>query len=180
MDKKTLRREFREARRAMDAGTRQKAEQTIADHLDRFIQPEQIVCAYLTTDGEVDLGPWLEQTTADIGLPRIEDHNMTFHRWRDGEQLVANKFRILEPNSEATMIEPASIDVVLAPMVAFDQQGTRLGFGGGYYDRYLQGHDRISVVGIAFACQQASSPLPKEEWDITLNHVITETGILDF
>ena len=164
----------------MATSTRQQAEQTIADHLDRFIQPEQIVCAYLATDGEVDLGPWLEQTSADIGLPRIEGHNMTFHRWREGDQLVANQFNILEPNTAAPMIEAASIDVILAPLVAFDQRGTRLGFGGGYYDRYLQGRDRISVVGIAFACQQANSSLPKEEWDITLNHIITETGILDF
>ena len=84
--------------------------------------------------------------------------------------------RILEPAESAVV---SDFDCVLTPLVAFDDRGFRLGMGGGYYDRYFARTDTL-LIGVAFACQRSEAPLPSETWDVHLDAIVTEQGILEF
>ena len=68
---------------------------------------------------------------------------------------------------------------MLVPLVAFDDAGTRLGMGGGYYDRYFAGSDRPPLIGVGFQCQRAPA-LPRSAWDVALDAVIHDGGVLEF
>lgn len=85
-------------------------------------------------------------------------------------------FGIREPAGECC-VPPEEIDVVILPCVAFDESGTRLGWGGGYYDRYLARCPQALRIGAAFDAQRLEA-LPRAEWDIPLQVIATEKGIL--
>jgi 5-formyltetrahydrofolate cyclo-ligase len=101
---------------------------------------------------------------------------MVFRVWRDTEPLVPAGFQTHEPSVTAPIALPA---IVLAPLLAFDRTGVRLGWGKGYYDRYLAARAAAGaapwVVGIGFACQQHDA-VPVEPHDRRLDAVVTERG----
>jgi 5-formyltetrahydrofolate cyclo-ligase len=143
---------------------------------------------YLSFDGEVDLSELMETATRSgktIVLPvinRRSDPGMCFHRYRSGDSVRCNRFGIREPClSDRSRIRPSSIGLVLMPVVGFDRSGTRLGMGGGFYDRYFaQLADRSGLhnrlVGVAFECQKVKS-LPRHAWDIPMTAVVTERRV---
>ncbi len=152
-----------------------------------FFQAEYIAC-YLPTEHEFDTQPIvniLSQSTRRCYLPMItEQKSVQFSRYVAGDSLVANQFGILEPSEQIEVIAPEKLDVVLMPLVAFDNYGHRLGMGGGYYDRtfnFLQHQPkrRVKMIGIAYALQQADS-IVSDPWDIKLDGVITEKGYIKF
>ena len=180
-NKKLLRQQFRRMRRALVGADRTLAEAAIHTALAELVTPQDTVCAYLAYDGEVDLRPWLQATAATVGLPRIDAESMQFHTWQPDDTLTDNRFGIAEPLPTAPQIEPSTVDIVLAPLVAFDVHGTRLGLGGGYYDRFLsQLRPSARVIGMAFACQQAQTALPQDTWDRSLSAIVTELGTINF
>jgi 5-formyltetrahydrofolate cyclo-ligase len=73
-------------------------------------------------------------------------------------------------------LEKKEIDVVLVPAVAFDRRGARVGYGGGYYDRFLPGVPQAARVGVAFACQIVQE-IPADPYDVTVDAIVTETEI---
>ncbi len=94
--------------------------------------------------------------------------------------MIEGEFGAFVPRDE-TQVE---VDAVFAPLVAFDAYGTRLGYGGGFYDRTLaklrmQNPD-TPYIGLAFEAQRAEAPLPSEKTDIALDGVITELGYRAF
>lgn len=97
--------------------------------------------------------------------------------------MVLNRFGILEPDRNwYQMAKLWSIDLLLMPLVAFDSTGTRMGMGGGFYDRsfaYLKqrGHwHKPHLLGTAFELQRVEG-LPRQQWDIPLHSVVTERGL---
>ena len=97
-----------------------------------------------------------------------------FREWSPGGSLVDGPFRTREPDSSSAEVTP---DVLIAPLLAFDSRGYRLGYGGGYYDRTLrlfrQGARHCLAVGFAYSGQQVES-LPVTETDERLDWVVTE------
>ena len=113
----------------------------------------------------------------DILLPVINKNNfMNFFSWRRNEVLFVNKFGILEPSKSKTKVP----DVMLVPILAFDKNKYRLGYGKGFYDRYLNKYlkqfKNILTVGVAFSFQKHHK-LPINKNDVKLDFVITEKGI---
>ena len=113
----------------------------------------------------------------DILLPVINKNNfMNFFSWKRNEVLFVNKFGILEPSKSKTKIP----DVMLVPILAFDKNKYRLGYGKGFYDRYLNKYlkqfKNILTVGVAFSFQKHHK-LPINKNDVKLDFVITEKGI---
>lgn len=181
-----LRRAFKRTRQAMPARDRAQANTAICRQLIALpaLANAATVAAFMATPDEVDLEDWIIarwQQSAGIVLPRVgEDGHMDFLPYTKQTRLTDNQFGIAEPAS-GDVVAPENISALLVPLVAFDDLGTRLGMGGGFYDRYLaRVRADTPVLGVAFACQHSDVPLPKDSWDVPLHAVVTESGMLEF
>ena len=185
-DRTLLRQEFRQRRQALSASVRQTAVNAINIHLCQLgtLQNASIVAAFMALAVEVDVRPWMRAHWARQGqvvLPRIAKAGaMAFYPHSSNSALVTNQYGIDEPTGKHPVL-PAAIDTLLVPLVAYDIIGTRLGMGGGYYDRFLANtRPDTQVIGVAFDCQASSTALPRAEWDIPMHAVVTENGVLEF
>ena len=111
-------------------------------------------------------------------LPIIEKNNsMNFYKWKKNDLLFLNKYGIPEPLKSNKIIP----NMVLLPLLAFDKDKNRIGYGGGFYDRYLnkflKKHKKILTVGVAFSFQKYKN-LPVNNKDFKLDNIITEKGII--
>ena len=112
-----------------------------------------------------------------ISLPVIKKNfNMDFYKWSFDDPLKINQYGIPEPNSKK-LIYP---DIILVPLVAFDNNLNRLGYGGGYYDRVIEKLSEIKKIlkiGLAFSVQKVNS-VPVTKYDKKLDYIITDKYIL--
>ena len=119
----------------------------------------------------------LEKKDFKISLPIIKKNNqMNFFKWSNKEPLKINKFGIPEPVSSRIFYP----DILLVPLVSYDINLNRLGYGGGFYDRYIEKIEKIKKVikiGLAFSFQKTSS-IPINRYDKRLDFIITEKEIL--
>jgi len=119
----------------------------------------------------------LEKKNFKVSLPIIKkDNQMNFYRWSRSDPLRVNKFGIPEPVSSKIFYP----DILLVPLVAYDNNLNRLGYGGGYYDRYIEKLEKtkkIIKIGLAFSFQKISS-IPIDQYDKRLDFIITEKEIL--
>jgi len=114
-----------------------------------------------------------------IFLPVITGKNsMHFYKWQKHDVLQINKFGMLEPFKSLKNIVP---NVMLIPLLAYDNKNNRLGYGGGFYDRYLKKYlktyNNILTIGIAFSFQKHHK-LPVSNNDVKLDYILTEKGIV--
>ena len=126
---------------------------------------------------DLDILDLLEKKNFKILLPVIKkDNQMSFYSWSKNDPLIINKFGIPEP-AQSKIFYP---DILLVPLVAYDNRLNRLGYGGGYYDRYIEKLEKIKKVikiGLAFSFQKISS-IPINQYDKRLDIIITEKEIL--
>jgi 5-formyltetrahydrofolate cyclo-ligase len=119
----------------------------------------------------------LEKKNFKVSLPIIKkDNQMNFYRWSRSDPLRVNKFGIPEPVSSKIFYP----DILLVPLVAYDNNLNRLGYGGGYYDRFIEKLEKtkkIIKIGLAFSFQKISS-IPIDQYDKRLDFIITEKEIL--
>ncbi|WP_298576313.1 5-formyltetrahydrofolate cyclo-ligase [uncultured Luteimonas sp.] len=183
-DRGALRREMRARRRALPAATRIAAADALASRLLAlpFAPQAGAVAGYWAMDGEIALHAWQLRLPRAVRycLPVLHaDDTLRFAPWKPGAPLSTNRHGIPEPDvPEAELLRPEQLDLVVAPLVAFDAAGHRLGMGGGWYDRSFAARlDRPApphLVGAAFSVQQADAIRP-EAWDIPLDAVCTES-----
>ncbi|MCY3617590.1 MAG: 5-formyltetrahydrofolate cyclo-ligase [Acidimicrobiaceae bacterium] len=139
------------------------------------------VAAYLAVRGEVPLDGLLDGERREVfTLPRVVGDDLEFVVWRDGQTLEPGAFGIPEPVG-GEVVAFADHDLVLVPLTAFDGGCHRLGQGGGFYDRALAalapGAARPVTVGVAHSFQQVDV-VPRDSWDVPLDAVVTETGLV--
>ena len=131
---------------------------------------------------EVNTGPFLShlvENSVQVGIPRVNPKNkqVTHHPY-EPHRLVESRWGILEPPEEAPLLDPKLFDMVLVPMLRFDELGYRLGYGGGYYDKFLsQVREDCLKVGLCFHQGLSETPLPREEFDVPLNLIVTEDTV---
>ena len=111
-------------------------------------------------------------------LPVIEKNNtMNFYKWKKDEILFVNRFGVLEPNKLHKTVPM----LILVPLLAFDINKNRLGYGKGFYDKYLnkyiKKHKKILTVGIAFSFQKYHK-IPINNNDFKLDHILTDKGLI--
>ncbi|WP_239025012.1 5-formyltetrahydrofolate cyclo-ligase [Rhodoligotrophos defluvii] len=140
----------------------------------------RIVAGFHAYRSEIDVVPLIAALAAAgwaTALPVIiaTDAPLVFRRWAPGDETIPGHFGIHVPHDRAALVEP---DVVLVPMLAFDRQGYRLGYGGGFYDRTLQrlrALKPVIAVGVAFAGQEVEA-VPRGPFDQPLDWILTEAG----
>lgn len=124
---------------------------------------------------EVPTGPLIErlhERGVVVALPRIEDADLAPIAFVPGDPTTTASFGAEEPAGGAAL-DPSSIDVVAVPGVAFDRRGRRIGYGGGYYDRFLRGLSAFTV-GLAFGLQVRDGDLPAGSFDLPVDAIVTE------
>ena len=183
-----LRRMLRKARRALTPSQQRQAARGLYKQLAQqpLFRRARHISLYLPTDGEID--PRLLLRAAQrrgkatylpvlSAWPRTK---MVFQRIRLGEKLKPNRFRILEPRHNlARQRKVWALDLVLLPLVGFDDVGGRLGMGGGFYDRslaYLARRNdwrKPTLLGLAHECQKVER-LAQASWDVPLQGTVTD------
>ena len=140
----------------------------------------EIIGGYYPSNYEIDdldILDLLEKKNFKVSLPIIKKNNqMNFYSWSRKDPLKLNKFGIPEPVSSEILYP----DILFVPLVAYDSSLNRLGYGGGYYDRYMKKLEKIKQVtkiGLAFSFQKISS-IPINQYDKRLDFIITEKEIL--
>ncbi len=155
-----------------------------AQHLADVLAPHagKVISGYMPIRTEVDPRAAMTDLAASsrIVVPVIQGNGLplVFQEWVPGCDLIAGPFGAQVP-AEGDFLEP---EVLIVPLVAFDRAGRRLGYGGGFYDRSLEGlrAKRPTVaIGYAYAAQQADG-LPSEPTDQPLDMMVTETGVTRF
>ena len=147
-----------------------------------FYNKKITIAGYYPSNYEVDILSFLKEASRkkfNIALPVIKPLNkMNFKPWIFNEPLYVNKFGILEPKNSIKKIIP---DLVMVPLVAFDNQLNRIGYGKGYYDRSLKKikkNKKNSIsLGIAYSFQKCSN-VPVNKYDFKLDYILTERGII--
>lgn len=187
MDKATLRREALKHRQRMHLSLEQA--ESAAQRFMEVVKPtdKTIVGAYWPTRNEFSAQLLLEKLQAahiPLCLPVIEEGTrlMRYYTWREGDPMTANRYGILEPENRAPEQE-AVPDILLVPLLAFDRNGTRLGYGGGYFDTTLEklrAEKDVTAIGLAYAEQIVLFPLPREAHDQKMDMIITEQDVFEF
>ena len=176
--KKTLRAELLARRDAWPAADFKVANAALVAALQAFIDAGGFtqVFSFTPHKGEPDLAALRAPV---VGLPVVagEKGRMAFRAWTPGDTLVANRFGIAEPTEGADLAADART-VILVPSVALDARGYRLGYGGGFYDRYIAANaaDAAVLVGVAFAAFRVPA-LPHESHDARVGYVASECGV---
>ena len=156
-------------------------------NLDKFISFFKInirnakkIGGYYPSNYEIDdleILDFLDKQNYEISLPVIKKGNqMNFYKWSIKEPLKINKFGIPEPISSKIIVP----DILLVPLVSFDNELNRLGYGGGFYDRYIEKIEKVKKVikiGLAFSYQKIKK-IPTNKFDRKLDFIITEKEIL--
>jgi 5-formyltetrahydrofolate cyclo-ligase len=183
-----LRKSVRAARRALPPAERASADRAIVGHIRRLpeFRRARHVAVFLAFDGEPSLAPLMAAAAAHgkrLYAPVITRRHMHFAEL-DTSAALATNFGILEP-SLGRAIDARRLDLVLTPLVAFDDRGVRIGVGRGYYDRcfrFLRTRERWrrpKLLGVAYELQHVP-PLTRESWDIPLWGAVTEAGVRRF
>ena len=192
-DPRALRQRLRERRRALSPAMKRQAALAVASRLEDW--PEWIsavrVAGYWACDGELDPAPLLERawsTGRSVYLPVLDRAcALHFAPYSPGTPMRRNRFNIPEPAvAPETWLEPSRLDLVLTPLVTFDPTGTRLGMGGGFYDRTFaflrdpgyRGH-RPVLLGLGYEFQRVAA-LVRHAWDVPLDAAVTEAALRRF
>lgn len=177
-DLNSLRRELRRIRKGLSATQQKHNSLTIAHHASELLasRNDLNVGAFNAFNGEPDLSTLLLALGDRAWLPIVDAHSNTM-TFAQGDGARENRFGIDEPSPSAT-IEAKQLSMILVPMVGYDHDCNRIGMGKGFYDRALaEVSDESLLVGIAHSCQQVDELAP-QTWDIQLDCIITENGII--
>ena len=188
MDKKSLRKQIMTLRSQFPIDERIQAENMVFDFVTQLpeFHTAKTISSFVSFGDEISMmriNSYILSLNKTLVLPYIDSQTKTmlFYKVEILSELIQNTFGILEPNPAMHMlVDYKTIDCVLTPGVAFDAHGYRLGYGGGFYDRFFSQIEKtIPKIGIAFELQRVAT-LPVESYDYPIHKLITEKGILSF
>lgn len=130
------------------------------------VKTDSLITGLLARKSRV-IVPIIERETVSLRLSYLEDPAL----------LVESTFHVPEPIGHEIPARPDEVNVAVIPLVAFDRTGNRLGYGAGYYDRFLSAHPDMVKIGLAYSCQEIPE-VPGEPTDIRMDMIITENEII--
>ncbi|MFT6437016.1 MAG: 5-formyltetrahydrofolate cyclo-ligase [Gammaproteobacteria bacterium] len=181
-----LRQQNRKRRAELSKSALEEAALLLLDRisaLPEFINANKIA-AYSAINGEISLNPVIDlalELGKQVYLPNLDLKSLRFSPYFHDQKMRINRFKLPEPDvTEAEMLAPEALDLVLAPLVAFDPQRNRIGMGGGYYDRSFEFRKQAGchvpiLIGVAHELQKVDELVP-EEWDVRLDMVMTDVA----
>ncbi|WP_194842544.1 5-formyltetrahydrofolate cyclo-ligase [Endozoicomonas sp. OPT23] len=184
MDRATLRQQLRANRKALTEADQQTAATQLAELVisQPFFEQSKKVALYLASDGEINpeiVASKVWQQGKQCFLPVLDQKDskrMYFQRYTSDTVMTENRFGIPEPEFSADeQVSAEQLDLVLMPLTGFDEQGNRLGMGGGFYDRtfaFIKAGEKPLLIGLAHECQKVDQ-IPVEDWDVPMYGVIT-------
>jgi 5-formyltetrahydrofolate cyclo-ligase len=181
--KREVRRRVLAVRDATDPAARDRAAARVTDQV--LALPEVIaattVFAFWSFGSELPMLPLIEALVARkivVGLPVITGSEMAAHAWRPGDPTIEAAFGAREP-ADGAPIDPWAIDVILTPAVAVDRTGRRVGYGGGYYDRFLPStREDAARIALVLAEQLLDEDLPAGSFDLRVDAIVTPNEVL--
>ncbi|MGA2916997.1 5-formyltetrahydrofolate cyclo-ligase [Methanoregula sp.] len=158
------------------------ASNSIHEHLLGILDGTDQLMIYVSKPLEVDTHPLIEQLLSGkrkIVVPIIEKETKTLRLTylTQTSDLIESTFGVPEPIGRERPVDPRAVKAVIVPMLGFDQRGHRLGYGAGYYDRFLSANPHLLKIGLAFSCLEAAE-IPVDENDVSMDLIITEQGII--
>jgi 5-formyltetrahydrofolate cyclo-ligase len=179
--KNSIRQILRQRKDSMTPEERLEKSGRICCHLLELIGNGETVMVYTSKEKEVNTGyliTALIERRNPIVVPIIvkEDVSLRLSYLKDLSSLVPSTFGVPEPIGSEIPAGSDEVDTIILPMHGFDRTGRRIGYGAGYYDRFLAKNRELRKIGIAFACQEYEN-LPVDENDIPMDYIITEDGI---
>ena len=182
MDKKVLRKKYLAQRMLMTEQDLQARSQKICEHLlDFCLKHDKIsqVFFFHPMRKEPEIQKLALQLSASykLALPRISNKQMEFRQWDLKIPLIKNSFEIHEPHKDAEIMKADEHTIVFVPNLAVDKNGYRLGYGAGFYDKFLSEHSHALSIAINFS-EFLVETLPRDSWDRKVKWICTELGIL--
>jgi 5-formyltetrahydrofolate cyclo-ligase len=181
--KRAVRRRVLALRDATDPAARDRAAAEVTRRVLALpeVDAATTVLAFSSFGSELPMTPVIEGLVARdirVGLPVITGSDIEARTWRPGEPTTTTSFGAEEP-AGGSPIEPSSIDVILTPAVAVDRTGRRVGYGGGFYDRFLlrtrEDAERIAVV---LPEQLVDDDLPAGSFDLRVDAIVTPDEVI--
>jgi 5-formyltetrahydrofolate cyclo-ligase len=181
--KRELRRRILAVRDALPDAERDRIADVVASRV--LALPElvdaTVVLGFWSFGSEVPTAPLLAglaESGRRVVLPRIDGADLELRTWSPGEPLSESRFGAQEPVG-GLVVTPGELDAIVTPAVAFDRDGGRVGYGGGFYDRlFRRTRPDAMRVGVAAAVQLVDDPLPCGPSDVPVHVVVTETEIV--
>jgi 5-formyltetrahydrofolate cyclo-ligase len=182
LSKETLRRAALDARKAyvrtLSDADRARLEQRLAQHLTSSFAGVAVVGGYCPLGSEISPLPAMEEARAVgaiVGYPCFSNPAKPF-RFLAGDPLEPGPFGIMQPAKRHPVVQP---DLILVPLIAVDERGTRLGRGKGHYDRALARLKKTGarLVGVGWSIQRLADTIPTDAWDIPLDAFASPDGL---
>ncbi len=178
---KQWREEKRQSRRNLSVTEKHHKSQQIIKKIIQsdYYKNSQNIGVYFATPEEVNLQTLIETAWQDgkmIYLPVINQEKLLFSQYAASTTLIKDTFNISVPKCDNYVLAK-ELDLVITPLVAFDDNNNRIGMGGGFYDRafsFKKIQQKPILVGVAFALQKTNTLITTNRWDICLDKVITE------
>ena len=188
-EKKLLRKKFKEQRKNISLQDRTLANEKIFENLINLIEIENAdyILTFISFGSEPDTLKFAEYVLANgkklaAAKCTSEKGVMNFHLIKSLDDLEKGSYGIPEPKNDIPFLSDEEIDknkvLCIVPGYSFSEKGYRLGYGGGYYDRFLSEHKNIKTVGICFD-EMISDEIPVEEYDVPVSLVVTDRKITE-
>jgi 5-formyltetrahydrofolate cyclo-ligase len=184
LEKEVLRQMLRDRRWSLSSRDREKMSRAICSHLRDVVAESEEVMVYCAKEPEVETF-WFIRYLIDSGIPVVvpiiqkHDTSLRLSYLEDTASLVQSTFRVPEPIGSEIPADPQDVTSAVIPMLGYDLSGGRLGYGAGYYDRFLSENRHIRTIGIAYSIQETEK-VPVDVYDIGMDVIINENRTLKF
>lgn len=186
-DKVRLRKKMKELRNRLDADEVKSLSEQICRNITNLpvYQKADVILSYFATGNEVSLITLMEAAVAEgkeVYLPKVRGREMDFFRYRTMEDVAPGYMGIYEPAATEMFQGKNQIEdmntIILMPGLAFDHKKNRIGYGGGFYDRYLEDYE-IYRIGVCYDFQITEEKIPYNMFDIKPDMIVTERQIMN-
>ena len=185
MEKKKIREQILDNKEKMDEITLKSYSDSIIDQLYNtdYYKKSKTIMTFISFGAEVDTHEFIKTSIANgkrivVPITIPETKQLKLSQVLDFNHLEIGFYNILTPKKEfIRYVDPSEVDLIIVPGVAFDRDGYRIGYGGGYYDRFLSKLDHVTKISLAFDMQLIPK-VPHESFDIAVNYIITEKELI--